>query len=358
MFRKDEEEKPATPPPAPAPATRPEAKKASGKGKEKRPESGAPAPEKPRKTPSKTQTRPAEPAPPPPPPAEEKKRKGFSLFKKRDGADDAAAQPSAPATKPAPAAGAVEHDDSPKKKSLLARLREKLDGDAPPAVPMEKPERPEDWREHSVVTEDFTDFYSFGPSQAGGPDLRLSRGTVVRVLEKTRWGWARVRLLEGERAGYVGANALRAAEESDFRPPAPKPQMARSSGVAPQPWQPVPPPDLPDIPMAPGVEDGLLLLPPLEEPDAAPRNRKEPPLLAPGDALPEPGETPVPAPVEEPEAPEPVETPGTPAPSSPEAPPADEAPAPPSPPQPESEPEEEAPSAPEPEPSGNSESPS
>lgn len=127
--------------------------------------------------------------------------------------------------------------------------------------------RPDDWEEHRVVQEDEMALYSFGPSQAQGPDERLSRGTLVKVKKVTK-GWALVEVLGGI-SGYMDASVLRAAEKHDFAdPPAPVAATAAATAVASlnlKAWAPAPPPpDLPDQPGAMDNSGALLLLPPLE----------------------------------------------------------------------------------------------
>jgi hypothetical protein len=204
----------------------------------------------------------------------------------------------------------------------------------------EKPARPADWQERWVVTDESTAFYEFGPSQANGPDLRLPRGQVVKLNQSSR-GWARVEL-EGGRQGYIGTDQMRQATERDFAPPllpAASQLAAVGAGGSLQGWSPIaPPPDLPDLPMAAGMEDSLLLLPPLEFEGTELKKSSlrlkplpDPSLtLKPGDAL--PPVTPATAP--EPPTLELEKT--TPVPAAPAAPPApspaaDPAPAPPSP---------------------------
>ncbi len=124
---------------------------------------------------------------------------------------------------------------------------------------VEKIVRPVDWQEHRVVQEDEIAIYSFGPSQAQGPDERLSRGTLVKVKKVTK-GWALVEV-HGGVTGYMDASMLREAEKNDFADP-PAPAMASLSLES---WAPAPPPpDLPDQPGAMDNDGALLLLPPLE----------------------------------------------------------------------------------------------
>lgn len=208
----------------------------------------------------------------------------------------------APALNPAPPP-AGNPDETPKKAGFFSRLKAKLNAD-PDAVPMgEKPPRPEDWKERWVVTEDSTAFFEFGPSQASGPDLRLPRGQVVKLAQASR-GWARVEL-EGGRQGYIGTDQMRQAAETDFAAPLlpAGSQLAATGGPVPKGWSPAAPmPDLPDLPMTPGMENSLLLLPPLEFEGTElkkgsmrqPRDPSGTPTLNPGDALPLPSTAPEP----------------------------------------------------------------
>src|SRR5690606_3214886 len=137
------------------------------------------------------------------------------------------------------------------------------------------------------IQEDQAALYDFGPSQAGGPSLRLPYGTVVKVVRKER-GWTRVELENGM-SGYVGNDQLRPAELADFAPPGRSASQLASlgSGSTPAPWAPAPPPpDLPNMPHNPDLDGALLLLPPLEAPGSPGRAGAEPPVLQPGDALP------------------------------------------------------------------------
>ncbi len=204
------------------------------------------------------------PAPPPVPAGNSKKSKVPPA---------APVAPAAPLIQPAspaislgsvsPNPPAALEPDEPKKGGFFSRLRAKLDHDPEVVAVAEKTERPADWKERWVVTEDSTAFFEYGPSQASGPDLRLSRGQVVKLSHTTR-GWARVEL-DGGRQGYIGSDQMRQAARNDFSDPLlPAAQLA-SIGTGLQGWSPAPPPpDLPDLPMAPGSEDALLLLPPLE----------------------------------------------------------------------------------------------
>ncbi len=203
------------------------------------------------------------------------------LFKKLFGkpAEEPAAEPQlarARTAKPAPvkevkpeAKLAQESVGEPqKKRGFLGFLRGDGSKSRNGAGSSEIPEaarivRPDDWEEHRVVQEDEMALYSFGPSQAQGPDERLSRGTLVKVKKVTK-GWALVEVLGGI-SGYMDASVLRAAEKQDFAdPPAPVAATAVAS-LNLKAWAPAPPPpDLPDQPGAMDNSGALLLLPPLE----------------------------------------------------------------------------------------------
>lgn len=66
-----------------------------------------------------------------------------------------------------------------------------------------------------MVMMDFTQFYSMGPAQPGGPDLSLRNGEQVTLLKKG-WGYSQVRL-QDDRIGYVDSASIAPA------PSAPKP---------------------------------------------------------------------------------------------------------------------------------------
>ena len=233
--------------------------------------------------------------------------------------------PVAPAPAPAP--------ESPAKQGFFARLKNHLtepvdDGNA--AGPVElKPEKPADWKDRWVVKDDRAAFYEFGPSQPNGPDDRLRRGEVVKLIEGGK-GWARVER-EGGRTGFLGADQLRQAGENDFAETARSAPAAQFAGLTePDAWRPLPPPpDLPDSPMADGMDGALLLLPALEGPGPKRAPGAEPPVLQPGDTVPPlaPDAAPAPTPTPTPE-PEPAPSPEAPAPPPAAGPPAPEEPAP------------------------------
>lgn len=310
--------------PAPPPAKRPFLQKLNPFRKKDPPPAPAPPPV-PAKN-SKKSAKPAAPAPAvvPPPPV-------------KPVVPPVAAAPSRPVT---PATNATPPEDT-KKAGFFSRLKARLDRDPDAVNQGEKPERPVDWQEHWVVTEDSTGFYEFGPSQASGPDRRLARGQVVKLAQPGK-GWARVEL-EGGKQGYIGTDQMRQATESDFAEPLLRPssQLAATGASPMQGWSPAAPlPDLPDLPMPSGSENSLLLLPPLEYEGAELKRSSlriplsEPPTLKPGDALPPLAPAPAldptpPAPVPDVapvpvQAPEKEKAPETPAPVEPA--PADPAP--------------------------------
>lgn len=186
--------------------------------------------------------------------------------------------------KPAPLPPVAAPED-PKKPGFFSRIKNRITGrgsrdassagnlavdghSGPPGrgadakLPPEKPPRPADWQERWVISEDQVKFFAFGPSQASGPDLRLGKGDVVKVVQ-TEKSWTRVEL-DGGRTGYIGTDQLRQAAETDFAKPRSAPATQLASSTNPQYWAPAAPmPDLPDLPMAPGTENALFLLPPL-----------------------------------------------------------------------------------------------
>jgi len=256
--------------------------------------------------------------------------------------------PAKPAVPPKPqAAPPPSAPAEPKKPGFFSRLKAKLDRD-PDALPAaEKPERPSDWKERWVVTEDSTAFYEFGPSQASGPDLRLPKGQILRLGKASR-GWAHVEL-DGGRSGYIGTDQMRQAKEDDFAPPqiAVLPQLA--AGSLPAPWSPgAVPPDQPDLPSIPGAENSQLLLPPLEYEGTELKKSSlllpGAPALKPGDTLPNPAPEAVPS-LKLEEATKAQATKTAPSPAEPAPAPAAEPPAEPTPVTPPNEPAPAAPAA-------------
>jgi len=202
------------------------------------------------------------------------------------------AKPAAP-PKPPAAASPSAPEESPKP-GFFSRLKAKLDRDPDALSEAEKPERPSDWKDRWVVTEDSTAFYEFGPSQASGPDLRLSQGQILKLGKASR-GWARVEL-EGGRSGYIGTDQMRQAMENDFAPPKITALPPLAAGSLPAAWSPgAAPPDQPDLPSMPGAENSQLLLPPLEYEG---NELKKSSLLLPGAPALKPGD-PLPGPVPE-----------------------------------------------------------
>ncbi len=167
--------------------------------------------------------------------------------------------------KPAQTVETADGDAGPKEKrgmfGFLRRLREPVEDESSAVAGAARIERPDDWQEHKVVTQNDIALYTFGPNQFNGPDKRLDSGTVVKVKSIKR-GYALV-TVDGGITGYLDATALRDAAKDDFLEPAP-PAMA-SLGAIPDSWAPLaPPPDLPDQPSKMDADAALLLLPPLE----------------------------------------------------------------------------------------------
>jgi hypothetical protein len=212
-------------------------------------------------------------------PAEEKKGFIKRLFTRgeKPAADASPELAKAKTAKPSPlretkAAGAAElaETDGPKqKRGFFSFFRRDPDhaadssaaAGASPVPDALKVERPDDWAEHRVTSDDSIALYEFGPSQTA-PDARLDRGTVVKV-KNVRSGWALVEV-PGGRTGYIDALTLRNAVRTDFLDPVvPIPAVA---AIDPASWLPAPPP--PDLPEQPGpagdIDPALLLLPPLE----------------------------------------------------------------------------------------------
>jgi len=266
-------------PPAPPPAT-----KAAETAKQKPAAEGKPAP----RTAAIPKAAPAPKAKPVPPAKPAKpdtavaaappEKKGWlkGIFRKAKDEPSGSAEPSlakAKTAKPSPVKEVkpakpdetVAAADAPKEKrgmfGFLRRLREPVEDESAPGIAeADKIERPDNWQEHKVVTDNGVALYTFGPSQFNGPDQRLHTGAVVKVKSIKR-GYALVSV-DGGITGYMDASLLRDAEKTDFREPAP-PEMA--SLTNPDYWAPLaPPPDLPDQPSAMDADAALLLLPPLE----------------------------------------------------------------------------------------------
>jgi len=99
-----------------------------------------------------------------------------------------------------------------------------------------------------VTTEEFTPFYELGPQQAGGPDLSLKEGEVVKLISRG-FGYSQVEIEDG-RTGYVATDALEkteppASEEEPAPPRSSAITRVYSSGSS---SSYTPPPDLPPLP--------------------------------------------------------------------------------------------------------------
>ncbi len=66
--------------------------------------------------------------------------------------------------------------------------------------------------ENAIVTRDEAAFYRYGPAQASGADLRLSRGTLVTVLKKGK-AYSSVRLPAGT-TGFMVTRELMFGDEA------------------------------------------------------------------------------------------------------------------------------------------------
>lgn len=186
--------------------------------------------------------------------------------------------------------------EEPKKPGLFARLfggpvpgrsERKIDKD-------DLPPRPADWESKYIVKDDNVKAYVYGPSQSGGADERLARGTIL-TLKKSSRAWAEI-VVDGGRAYTVGADQIRKAEITDFAPPA----VIASTNAAGIPigpelpyYETIPAPNLPDAPGKPGLELPDLLLPPTPPTPVAPAPPAPPAAVDP--AISPPAETTPPA---------------------------------------------------------------
>lgn len=173
----------------------------------------------------------------------------------------------AAAGKPVAAAADTKAQTEPepeKKPGFFSRLfgpraaEESANGDSA------KPPRPADWESKQVITEDDAPIYAYGPAQPTGPDERLAKGTIVSMKQAGK-SWSRITLEDG-RSFMIGTVQMRKARESDFS----EPEKAVAVGpLSPAEYfEPLPPPNLPE--MTPGDAqpsgDLLIPLPPLPPP--------------------------------------------------------------------------------------------
>ena len=204
--------------------------------------------------------------PEPAEPAAKEKRGLFRGLLGKRGDSDTAGLEAEPDRKSAEPADDAEGGKRKFWAAPLAAVRKLRERPVAEEAAADKPERPDDWQERFVVQEKSVPFYEFGPSQAGGPDMDLVSGMVVKELRRERGGWAQVQL-EGGRTGYIDAAALRPAEKTDFLEPLPPVTQLAAAGPAGTPWLPAaPPPDLPDEAPLMDLDGALDLLPPLEQP--------------------------------------------------------------------------------------------
>ncbi len=149
-----------------------------------------------------------------------------------------------------------------KKPGFLARIFGGWGGDAnSSAVDGSKPLRPLDWAEKHIIKDEDVAAYTYGPSQATGPDDRLAKGTLV-TLKRAGKSWSEVELENGRRY-TVGSDQIRKAAFDDFADPVV--QTAQVGGGSAEYYEPLPPPNLPEAggALEPGAPQ--ILLPPLPE---------------------------------------------------------------------------------------------
>lgn len=160
--------------------------------------------------------------------------------------------------------------EDPKKPGFFARVLNKL-GPKEKAGKTESdtvseaslPPLPDDWATRHIVTEDDVEAYSRGPSQPGGADEVLKKGTVVS-MKKSGKAWAEISVTDG-RTYTVGADQIRKAKLTDFAPKTVA-TAAASPSLPSINYEPLPTAELPET-TAPGqLELPELLLPPLPPP--------------------------------------------------------------------------------------------
>ena len=81
---------------------------------------------------------------------------------------------------------------------------------------------------YGIIVDDVVKFYEMGPSQPGGPDASLDRGSLVTIRSNDR-AWAYVTLRDG-RSGYIGLDQVRLASEKESPKgavPKPRPRNAK-----------------------------------------------------------------------------------------------------------------------------------
>ena len=83
-----------------------------------------------------------------------------------------------------------------------------------------------------VVSAAKTLFYHYGPAQASGPDLQLSKGQRVTVV-KREFGYSRVVLDDGQ-SGYVATEDIAPAPPEAAPSPTPKSRRERPEPMSPR----------------------------------------------------------------------------------------------------------------------------
>jgi hypothetical protein len=68
---------------------------------------------------------------------------------------------------------------------------------------------------YAVITEQ-TAFYHYGPQQSKGPDMQLTKDTLLTVIRRS-FGYSKVKLISGE-SGYVSSDDIRLAPSPEFEP--------------------------------------------------------------------------------------------------------------------------------------------
>jgi hypothetical protein len=82
-----------------------------------------------------------------------------------------------------------------------------------------------------VVTSDRALFYTFGPSQATGPDFALPKGTPLTMLSY-QYGYSHVAIVGTDTSGYVGTDDVGPAPRAPSASPTATPR--RGSGSRPR----------------------------------------------------------------------------------------------------------------------------
>ncbi|MEZ5300793.1 MAG: hypothetical protein R3F11_09080 [Verrucomicrobiales bacterium] len=116
-----------------------------------------------------------------------------------------------PAPEPKPEAAEGEQESGGFFASLFGK-KDKAANDA--GEPQANPKEKVGGRDDFVTAQSRVPFFVLGPSQPGGPDLLLARGTLLKMTRKGL-NWSAVELKSGE-LGVVATNDLRPAKPSDY----------------------------------------------------------------------------------------------------------------------------------------------